>query len=103
MTDDPSSVDGTLAHCSHLRAHDAAGRVSAADPQIEGFTQRQSQTLDCLQRGMAYKLIAYELNMCESTEKGHTRNIMKKLNATNRTQVASLTRGFSRAPPRVSA
>ena len=52
---------------------------------------------------MAYKLIAYELNMCESTVKGHTCNIMKKLNATNRTQVASLTRGFSRAPPRVSA
>jgi DNA-binding NarL/FixJ family response regulator len=32
--------------------------------------------------------------MCESTVKVHIRNIMKKLNATNRTQVAYLTRGF---------
>jgi DNA-binding NarL/FixJ family response regulator len=43
---------------------------------------------------MANKLIAYELNMCESTVKVHIRNIMKKLNATNRTQVAYLTRRF---------
>jgi DNA-binding NarL/FixJ family response regulator len=61
---------------------------------IEGFTQRQSQILECLRRGMANKLIAYELDMCESTVKVHIRNIMKKLNATNRTQVAYLTRGF---------
>jgi DNA-binding NarL/FixJ family response regulator len=32
--------------------------------------------------------------MCESTVKVHIRNIMKKLKATNRTQVAYLTRGF---------
>jgi DNA-binding NarL/FixJ family response regulator len=43
---------------------------------------------------MANKLIAYELAMCESTVKVHIRNIMKKLNATNRTQVAYLTRGY---------
>ena len=43
---------------------------------------------------MANKLIAYELNMCESTVKVHIRNIMKKLKATNRTQVAYLTRGL---------
>jgi DNA-binding NarL/FixJ family response regulator len=43
---------------------------------------------------MANKLIAYELSMCESTVKVHVRNIMKKLKATNRTQVVYLTRGF---------
>ena len=32
--------------------------------------------------------------MGESTVKVHIRNIMKKLSATNRTQVAYLTRGF---------
>jgi DNA-binding NarL/FixJ family response regulator len=48
---------------------------------------------------MANKLIAYELNMCESTVKVHIRNIMKKLNATNRTQVAYLTRGFFECAP----
>jgi DNA-binding NarL/FixJ family response regulator len=36
-------------------------------------------------------LIAYELMMCESTVKVHVRHIMKKLGATNRTQVAYLT------------
>jgi FixJ family two-component response regulator len=46
---------------------------------------------------MANKLIAYELNMCESTVKVHVRNIMKKLNATNRTQVAYMTRGLFEA------
>ena len=55
---------------------------------IEGFTQRQAQILDCLRRGMANKLIAYELNMCESTVKIHIRNILKKLKATNRTEAA---------------
>ena len=34
------------------------------------------------------KVIAYDLNMCESTVKVHVRNIMKKLNAKNRTDVA---------------
>jgi DNA-binding NarL/FixJ family response regulator len=63
-------------------------------PWIEGFTQRQAQILDCLRRGMANKLIAYELSMCESTVKVHIRNIMKKLNATNRTQIVCLTQGY---------
>jgi DNA-binding NarL/FixJ family response regulator len=87
-------VGGTFAPTVALLCQSGQPQASAAEPQIEGFTQRQSQILDCLQRGMANKLIAYELNMCESTVKVHIRNIMKKLNATNRTQVAYLTRGF---------
>ena len=86
-------VGGTFAPTVALLCQ-SPPRSSAGEPQIGGFTQRQSQILDCLQRGMANKLIAYELNMCESTVKVHIRNIMKKLNATNRTQVAYLTRGF---------
>jgi DNA-binding NarL/FixJ family response regulator len=87
-------VGGTFAPTVALLCQTGNPQAAAAEPQIEGFTQRQSQILDCLQRGMANKLIAYELNMCESTVKVHIRNIMKKLNATNRTQVAYLTRGF---------
>jgi DNA-binding NarL/FixJ family response regulator len=86
-------VGGTFAPTAALLSH--SGRPQGAgEPLIEGFTQRQAQILDCLRRGMANKLIAYELNMCESTVKVHVRNIMKKLKATNRTQVAYLTRGF---------
>jgi DNA-binding NarL/FixJ family response regulator len=67
---------------------------SDGESLIEGFTRRQAQILDCLRRGTANKLIAYELNMRESTVKVHVRNIMKKLNATNRTQIVYLTRGL---------
>ena len=52
------------------------------------FTTRQGQVAEALRKGKANKIIAYELNMCESTVKVHVRNIMKKVQATNRTQVA---------------
>jgi len=62
-----------------------------ADSPSKSFTNRQSQVLACLREGKPNKLIAYELMMCESTVKVHVRHIMKKLGATNRTQVAYLT------------
>ena len=52
------------------------------------FTGRQMAVAAALSKGRSNKLIAYELNMCESTVKVHVRNIMKKLNARNRTEVA---------------
>ena len=52
------------------------------------FTTRQGEVAEALRKGKANKIIAYELNMCESTVKVHVRNIMKKVQATNRTQVA---------------
>ena len=52
------------------------------------FTQRQEEVVRALRRGKANKIIAYELNLRESTVKVHIRNIMKKLKATNRTEVA---------------
>lgn len=52
------------------------------------FTARQAAVVEALRRGKANKIIAYELNMKESTVKVHVRNIMKKLRATNRTHVA---------------
>lgn len=88
-------VGGTFAPAGALLSQtDRPQSPPTREPLIEGFTLRQSQILDCLRRGMANKLIAYELSMCESTVKVHIRNIMKKLNATNRTEVAYLTRGF---------
>jgi DNA-binding NarL/FixJ family response regulator len=50
------------------------------------FTSRQMTVLFHLQRGNANKIIAHELGMSESTVKVHVRNIMRKMNATNRTQ-----------------
>ena len=54
------------------------------------FTRRQIDVIDALRKGKANKIIAYELNMRESTVKVHVRNIMKKLRAKNRTEVAYL-------------
>jgi DNA-binding NarL/FixJ family response regulator len=93
-------VGGTFAPPAALLSHGGRSRASTGEePLIEGFTQRQTQILDCLRRGMANKAIAYELNMCENTVKVHVRNLMKKVNATNRTQVVYLTRGFFEGAP----
>lgn len=60
-------------------------------PQAEdAFTSRQMAVIEALRRGKANKIIAYELNMCESTVKVHIRNAMKKLKAKNRTELAFL-------------
>ncbi len=85
-------LGGTFAPAASLLSPGCRPQDSKEEePLIERFTQRQAQILDCLRRGMANKLIAYELKMCESTVKVHVRNIMKKLKATNRTQVVYLT------------
>jgi DNA-binding NarL/FixJ family response regulator len=52
------------------------------------LTSRQVAVLSLLRQGKANKIIAYELAMSESTVKVHVRNIMRKMGATNRTQVA---------------
>jgi len=71
----------------------AAHRVQEApSPTVQKtngmFTTRQAAVIEALKRGKANKIIAYELEMRESTVKVHVRNIMKKLKATNRTEVA---------------
>jgi DNA-binding NarL/FixJ family response regulator len=63
-------------------------KVQVARPLSSMFTQRQAEVVQALRRGKANKIIAYELDMRESTVKVHIRNIMKKVKATNRTEVA---------------
>jgi DNA-binding NarL/FixJ family response regulator len=65
---------------------------SAAGTESSGpFSPRQLSVAKALRKGTPNKVIAYELNMCESTVKVHVRNIMKKLKAKNRTEVALMT------------
>ncbi|MGU3362552.1 LuxR C-terminal-related transcriptional regulator [Methylobacterium sp. M6A4_1b] len=54
------------------------------------LTEREAAVLSVLQIGKPNKVIAYELNMCTNTVKVHVRNIMKKLQAKNRTELAYL-------------
>ena len=65
-----------------------ASANSGASPLTGMFTTREAAVVEALRKGRANKIIAYELNLCESTVKVHIRNIMKKLKATNRTEVA---------------
>jgi DNA-binding NarL/FixJ family response regulator len=53
-----------------------------------GVTPREGAVIRALQQGKSNKIIAYELNMCESTVKVHVRNLMKKMKAKNRTDLA---------------
>lgn len=68
--------------------------LAAPDPNavVTHFSRRQNQVLQLLWRGSSNKLIAYDLQMCESTVKVHIRHIMKKLKVSNRTQVVLKTR-----------
>jgi DNA-binding NarL/FixJ family response regulator len=54
---------GTFAPAATLLCERDEPQRTAGEPLIEGFTQRQAQILDCLRRGMANKLIAYELGL----------------------------------------
>ena len=63
-------------------------RPVAAAAGDQRFTARQAAVANALWRGKSNKVIAYELSMSESTVKVHIRNIMKKLEATNRTEAA---------------
>lgn len=50
------------------------------------FTEREIQVLATLRRGLPNKIIASELDLSENTIKVHISHIMRKLNATNRTE-----------------
>jgi DNA-binding NarL/FixJ family response regulator len=91
------SAGGTFIPATSLKAAKfLAAPAEPSRPQTNGmFTIRQSAVVDALRKGKANKIIAYELNMRESTVKVHVRNIMKKLNARNRTEVAYITNGMA--------
>jgi len=58
-------------------------RQSVATP-----TPRERELIALLRRGLQNSEIAHELNIAESTVHAHIRNIMRKYNLHNRTQIA---------------
>jgi DNA-binding NarL/FixJ family response regulator len=76
------------ASCLMTVSQSARAQSDDADFSTPLLTARQVSVVEELRRGKSNKVIAYELNMCESTVKVHVRNIMKKLQAKNRTEVA---------------
>jgi DNA-binding NarL/FixJ family response regulator len=87
------SAGGTFVPADALRS-----TAAKPDDQPEGERQGRSDGLDLTPRelsvidlpreGKPNKLIAAQLDMQENTVKVHVRNILKKLNATNRTHAA---------------
>jgi DNA-binding NarL/FixJ family response regulator len=68
----------------------AARRAPLADEQFrDGYaalTQQQRKVLEMLVAGKSNKVIAYELQVTESTVKAHVSAILRKLQVTSRTQ-----------------
>lgn len=59
---------------------------------LSGLTSREDQIVRQLARGLTNKEIARQLNVSEKTIKHHMTNIMQKLNARNRVEVALVAR-----------
>ena len=59
------------------------------------FTEREKQVLATLRRGLPNKIIASELDLSENTIKVYISHIMRKLNATNRTEAVIFSQRFA--------
>jgi DNA-binding NarL/FixJ family response regulator len=74
---------GTFVPPSSLSPRGSRNRITT-----QQFTPRQMAVLDRLMLGKPNKVIAFELDMSESSVKGHIQNIMNKMRVTNRTEAA---------------
>ncbi|MEY1663029.1 response regulator [Isoalcanivorax beigongshangi] len=54
--------------------------------QLDTLTRKQMQVFEKMAHGSSNKVIAYDLNITESTVKAHVSAILRKLGATNRVQ-----------------
>jgi DNA-binding NarL/FixJ family response regulator len=75
----------------------------AKEPPAAGFSPRQAAVAAEICKGKPNKIIAYDLNMCESTVKVHVRSIMKRLKVRNRTQIGYALREIERRPDLLSS
>jgi DNA-binding NarL/FixJ family response regulator len=88
------AAGGTFIPASCLLA--AVRQAPAKEAPGNAFSPRQAAVAAEICKGKPNKIIAYDLNMCESTVKVHVRNIMKRLKVRNRTQVAYALRGMEK-------
>src|ERR1700719_3501735 len=79
---------GTYVPAEYLLSAILAAGTPSRPAASGAITGRELAVVRAIHQGKPNKIIAYELNMCESTVKVHVRHIMKKLRAKNRTDVA---------------
>jgi DNA-binding NarL/FixJ family response regulator len=78
----------------HLLELDLGDAVE--DPEWEALTEREREVLRFLARGHTYRRIGEQLHVVEKTVETHVRNILRKLQLTNRHEAArwAIERGF---------
>jgi DNA-binding NarL/FixJ family response regulator len=74
------------------------GNDEADHPIVDGLTEREATVMREIAKGISNKGIARALGIRESTVKVHVRQVMRKLKAANRTQVALLARQWCEDP-----
>jgi len=76
-------------------AHTASGRVRRNRlVAIPALTRRERQTAELIKSGLSDKEIARRLNISVATTKSHVHNLLGKLNARRRTEVAGHLREY---------
>ncbi|MCW2236915.1 LuxR C-terminal-related transcriptional regulator [Azospirillum canadense] len=70
---------------ANANEHPTPERIQPANNEL---SKREVQILRCLLAGQSNKAIARNLHITESTVKMHFKNVMRKINAQNRTQAA---------------
>lgn len=83
----PTHVASLLMAAANTRPTVAPPPVASAVPSSD-LSKREVQILRCLLAGQSNKAIARNLHITESTVKMHFKNVMRKINAQNRTQAA---------------
>jgi two-component system, NarL family, nitrate/nitrite response regulator NarL len=77
---------------THLAQLLVAGRSEDNGAEVpvrrKGLSQREVQILRCLLNGNSNKMIANHLSITEATVKVHLKSLLRKINASNRTQAA---------------
>ena len=68
------------------RKHRRAPQAEDLSDVLATLTRKQLQVFERMSRGESNKVIAYQLNIAESTVKAHVSAILRKLGATNRVQ-----------------
>jgi DNA-binding NarL/FixJ family response regulator len=81
----PATAARIIRHLSTLNAEAA----EAAEPAADRLTAREVEVLRLVTTGRRNKEIAAELGITENTVKYHLRNILEKLHAESRTEVAT--------------
>ena len=77
---------------THLAALLVNGMMASTAPARQvsshGLSEREGQVLQCLVQGGTNKMIANRLGITEATIKVHMKSLLRKINASNRTQAA---------------